>query len=81
MGVYDEPKSGRPKKLTQEEQGQALELLRQEPRSIKTTVSKFEAITGKKVSPFTIKRLLKGCGHVWKRVRASVRHKRDEAQF
>ncbi|MFN7095653.1 MAG: hypothetical protein ACK4M7_09850, partial [Burkholderiales bacterium] len=33
-------------------------------------LSKVEAITGKKVSPFTIKRLLKGCGQVWKQVRA-----------
>jgi transposase len=49
MGVYNEPTSGKPNKLTQKEQDQALELVRQEPHSVKITVIKVEAITGKKV--------------------------------
>jgi transposase len=40
IGLFDEVKSGRPTKLTKEEQQKAIEYIQEEPRSVKYTVAK-----------------------------------------
>ena len=58
-GLRDELRSGRPPKLTAAEQGRAIELLEETPRSIKTVLAKLYGETGKQVSEWTLKRLAK----------------------
>lgn len=77
----DQPRSGRPPKLTAAEQEIALRLLKETPRSIKTVLAKLYQETGKQVSEWTVKRLAKQNGKVWKRIRKSLRSKRDKAEF
>ena len=81
IGLFDEVKSGRPTKLTKEEQQKAIEYIQEEPRSVKYTVAKLEEEYGKKVSTKTVKRLLKKGKHIWKRMRTSLLGKRDQEKF
>ncbi len=81
VGLFDDKRCGRPPKLTEEEQKQALDYIKEEPRSVKSAVAKLEDKTGKRVSSKTLKRLLKKGKHIWKRVRTSLKGKRDQAQF
>jgi transposase len=81
VGIFDEPKSGRPPKLTKEEQEKVISYVKEEPRSIKRVVAKIEEKQGKIVSTKTVKRILKKGKHIWKRVRTSLLHKRDKQQF
>lgn len=60
VGLYDEPRSGRPRSLTPEEEEFVAEMAGQEPRSIKKIVAVVEDQTGKKVSKKTIKRIIQG---------------------
>lgn len=52
-----------------------------DPRSIKTAVAKVAAQLGQRVSARTLKRWLKAAGYVWKRMRRSVRGRRNEVDF
>ena len=80
-GLIDESRSGRPKKLSVQEQQQALEWLNEEPRSIRGVQSELKKRFGKEVSRATIKRLCKKSGLVWKRMRKSLKGKRDPEAF
>lgn len=77
----DDPRSGRPPTLTAQEQKRALQETKKDPRSLKCALARFEQAVGKVISRDTLKRLLKGAGYVWKRMRRSLRAKRDEAAF
>lgn len=77
----DQAGRGRKPLLNDREQKQALEIVEQDPRSIKQSLSKIEEKTGKTVSRDTLKRILKRGHKVWKRLRRSLRGKRDEADF
>lgn len=48
---------------------------------MKANLPKIIEKLGEKLSVFTLKRLLKQCGYVWKRCRRSTRAKRDEQDF
>jgi transposase len=69
VGLVDQARSGRPRKLSAQEEAQVLECLQAEPRSIKQAVAELEKQLGMKVSASTIKRLRKRAGLVLKRVR------------
>lgn len=69
VGLYDRPHPGRPHSFSEAEQRQVRQLVRQFPREIKRVVEEVAQATGKRVSPKTIKRLLKKTGLVWKRIR------------
>jgi len=58
-----------------------LKLALQQPRSLKTALPKIMEQLGEKLSIFTLKRLLKQRGYVWKRCRRSTRAKRNEPDF
>ena len=79
--LYDRPGSGRPPILTDEEKKTAEKLAGENPRSPRTVIHKLFEITGKVVSRRTVRRLSKTAGLIWKRVRKTVRPKRDEAKF
>jgi transposase len=80
-GLKDKPIGGRPPILDEEEKELVKELAQDNPRSVKRTAEETEKETGKKVSAKTIKRILKGAGKIWKRVRGSLKSKRDEGAF
>ncbi len=63
------------------EKKKAVELLRENPRSVKTVIAELAVITGKTVSADTLKRLAVSVDLIWKRVRKSVKAKRDEEEF
>ncbi len=79
-GLHDKPRSGRPEILSEEEKEIAKKLIEENPRSLKSVVHKLAEITGKVVSVKTLKRLAKKCDLVWKRVRKSVRPKRNKKE-
>lgn len=80
-GLYDNPRSGRPPTLTEDEKKAAEELIRQHPRSPKTVIGKLVQATGKIISVRTLRRIAKGAGLIWKRVRKSLRPKRNVEEF
>lgn len=81
VGLYDEEKTGRPRKLSEEEVARGLDLLKEDPRGSKQAQSCLESEGAEQVSEWTFKRALKRAGLRWKRMRRSVRHKRDEEAF
>lgn len=79
-GIYDKPRSGRPRSLTPEDEEFIHELVDEESRSVKKIVIALEDQRGKKVSKETVKRVIKK-RRVWKRIRKSLKPKRDEEKF
>jgi transposase len=59
IGLYDQPRSGRPTMFTEEEQALLLTLIAEEPRQLKSAQVKMADITGKPASCYTLKRVLK----------------------
>ncbi|MCP4977443.1 MAG: IS630 family transposase [Maribacter sp.] len=80
-GLSDMPRSGRPPLLTDEERDKLLELIKKYPQSIRTVISRLYEMTGKSVSSKTIRRLAEAAGLIWKRVRKSLKSKRDQEHF
>ena len=65
-GLRDEEGRGRKTILTEKEQRQAINIVEQEPRSTKQNLLRIEKKTGKKISPDTLRRVLKKGNKVWK---------------
>ena len=80
-GLDDDPRSGRPPKLTDAERQAALNITLQEPRSIKTGLKRIADEVGKLLSAETLRTLLSTEGYVWKRMRRSSRARRDDVEF
>src|SRR4029453_4158587 len=58
-GLDDNPRSGRPPKLNEQEQKQAVELALKEPRSLKQGLQQIADTIGKPISGDTLKTILK----------------------
>ena len=80
-GLRDQPRSGRPPQLTPAEQERAIELLKETPRAIKTALAKLNQEIGKQLSVWTLKRLAQRKKMKWKRMRKSLKAKRDDTAF
>jgi transposase len=80
-GLDDDPRSGRPPKLTESERQEALKITLQEPRTIKTGLKRIADEVGKLISGDTLRTLLNTERYVWKRRRRSTRARREEAEF
>lgn len=80
-GLDDDPRSGRPPTLTPEEKKEAIEIVRQEPRSIKQGLKSIADEIGKIISGNTLKTILRAEDYLWKRMRRSARSFRDEEEF
>ncbi len=78
-GLEDAPRSGRPHSIPVEEEPSVLKQVEDNPRQLKAVVARLEDRFS--VSLATIKRLLKRHGYKWRRVRRSLKSKRDEAAF
>ena len=80
-GLDDDERGGRPPLLTDDEREHAIELVKEEPRSIKQGRQKLVAETGKVISCETLKERLRSAGLVWKRCRRSLKFWRAETEF
>jgi transposase len=80
-GLLDDQRSGRPNKLSVENQHQAIELVKEFPRSLKTVLARLCELTGINLSRSTLKRLCKQAKLCWKRVRKSLKSKCDPKLF
>ena len=80
-GLEDDPRSGRPPKLTEKEQKRAVTLTLKEPRSLRQGLTAIASTVGKIISRATLKRILAAEDYGWKRLRRSLRSMRDEAEF
>lgn len=79
--LYDRPRSGGPPKLNEQEQEVAQSLIKAHPHAPKRILALLEEKTGKTISSSSLKRLAKKAGLRWKRVRKSVKSKRDPQAF
>jgi transposase len=79
--LHDKPRSGRPPKLTPEEQTLAIASIKEEPRSLKQVVERLTNKTEKRLSISSLKRLAKRARLRWKRVRKSLKSLRDPIAF
>jgi transposase len=80
-GLDEDPRSGRPPKLTEAERQDALTIAWQEPRTIKTGVKRIADAIGKLLSGDPLRTRLNTERYVWKRRRRSTRARRDEVEF
>lgn len=80
-GLDDDPRSGRPPKLDEEEQVRARDLVSEEPRSTNQGLQRIAAEIGKVISKDTLRQILKSGDYIWKRMRRSLRAFRDEGEF
>ena len=81
QSLHDQPRSGRPSKLTPDEQALAQHYIKEEPRSLKRVGERFAHKTEKRLSLSTLKRLAKKARLRWKRVRKSLKKLRDPDAF
>lgn len=81
IGLYDEPRSGRPPKLSKTEIQEVKKFIADEPRSMKTVAAQVLEKFHKKISLDTLKRLAKGFQFSWRRIRKSLKKKRNQAAF
>lgn len=80
-GLPDQPRSGRPRILSKEEEEIVLQAIEEDPRSLKNAQLKVVEETNKKVSKWTVKRILKRANKKWKRMRKGIKKKPDEALY
>lgn len=80
-GLTDKARAGAPAKLNEDQQQRAIELLQETPQSTNATLVKIKEEIGVKISADTLKRLAKKNRLVWKRMRKSLRSKRDPKKF
>jgi transposase len=81
QSLHDQPRSGRPSKLTLDEQAIAHQYITEEPRSLKGVGERLAHKTEKRLSLSTLKRLAKKARLRWKRVRKSLKKLRDPDAF
>jgi len=80
-GLHDLQRSGAPPKLDEQEQARALELLELTPQNSNVVLHELEKELGKQISSTTLKRIAKKNDLIWKRMRKSLRSKRDQKNF
>jgi len=80
-GLKDKPRSGGPPKLNEQEREIAQELLKTHPNAPQRVLALLNEKTGKSISRSSLKRIAKKAGLRWKRVRKSLKTKRDDEAF
>ena len=71
QSLHDQPRSGRPPKLTPDEQGLAKHDSKEDPRALTQVVERFANKTAKRLSLSSLKRVATKARLRWKRVRTS----------
>jgi len=80
-GLIEQHRSGRPTKLNQLEEIEVIELVKSEPRNLKKVLVEITEKTGVKMSLKTLKRICKKAGMKWKRIRKTLKQKKNEADY
>jgi transposase len=80
VGLYDRPRSGRPRILNAEEQPQVYAYLDDSPKDLTKVADAVEQQTSKRVSTKTIKRLIQK-SHSWKRLKKSPAQPPEPQQY
>ena len=80
-GLIDQPGRGRRKKLSESQEAEVINLVKESPRSLNKVLSEIEENWGVKLSKSTLKRMCKRAKLSWRRVRKSLRKKRDSDEF
>lgn len=80
-GLYDLPRSGAPPKLTESDIEIIGKFIKEYPNSPKIILAKSIEKTGKYFSMSSLKRIVRNLNMRWKRVRKTVRSKRDPEEF
>jgi len=80
-GLFDKPGRGRRSKISPEKEAEVIALVKASPRSLTKVLLEIQKRWGIDLSRSTLKTLCKKSGLIWKRVRKSLRGKRDEKQF
>jgi transposase len=81
LGLLEKPRSGRPRALSIEEENEAVEKVKKEPRNLKKVLAEIADKTGLTICKETLRRICKRAGLKWKRVRKSLKSKRDEKAY
>lgn len=80
-GLVDNSGRGRPSILSDSQKSDLIKQVEKSPRSLKAVLSNLEIELGITVSIDTLKHICKQAGLVWKRVRKSLRTKRNQDDF
>jgi transposase len=80
-GLRDQPKSGRPSRLGEEDRPSIEAWVKEAPNQPKTILARIEQELDKTVSRSTLKRALKRWGYSYHRARTSLHSKRDKTAF
>ena len=80
-GLVDKHRSGRPKRLTQEQEIIVIEEVKNSPRSLKTVLNSLSQLHHIEISLDVLRRLCKSAKLSWKRVRKSLKSKRNQEEF
>ena len=80
-GLNDKSRSGRPSELSSIQKIEVVKIIKKHPRSLKKVLAEIEKCWNIRVSKSTLKRLCKKENLSWKRVRKSLRSKRDDVEF
>jgi transposase len=81
FGLVDKPGRGRHKILSPEKEEKVVEITTSSPRSLNQVLAEIQKRWEVKISRSTLKRTCKKIGLSWKRVRKSLRGKRDDEKF
>ena len=80
-GLVDKPGRGRRKILSSDKETEVVDLIKASPRSLNKVLAEIQKRWGIKLSKSTLKRLSKKARLSWKRVRKSLRRKRNDEKF
>lgn len=81
QSLEDAPRSGAPPKLSDDEQRIALEELKKTPQNPSGAIENIEKRTGQKISRGILQRIARNADMIWKRLRGSLRDRRDQDAF
>jgi transposase len=81
MGLIERHRSGRPRKLAATQEQEAIEWVKENPRSIKKILGLIADKTGISICKETLRRMCKKAGLRWKRIKKTLKNKRDEESY
>jgi transposase len=81
LGLIDAHRSGRRPKITREQKEELIKKVQESPRSLKKVISEFSKTHQIELSLGTLKNLCKKANLSWKRIRKSLKSKRNQEEF
>jgi len=81
IGLIERHRSGRPRKLTTIQELEVIESVKENPRGIKKVLAELADKTGISICKETLRRICKRANLRWKRIKKTLKNKRDEASY